>query len=122
VIGYESLGWYNSIDGIDWTLYAGTLGITYYPMGGGFFIKGGAGFSYGEAAFWNDQGFYTKFNEWGWSALGGTGFEYRFTPVFAMGFEANIVYAPLEDTEEQLKDLHYYGANITFMWYVPSWY
>jgi hypothetical protein len=103
---------------VDVRLTATTLCTTYFPGGGGFFIRLGAGLAYGRLQVAPPSNVTTvpaiDDNETGFAALLAPGFEWRFTQRFALGAQGDVVYLGLGNV---LDDAFGYGVNAQFNWY-----
>ncbi len=103
---------------VDVRLTATTLCATYFPGGGGFFIRLGAGLAYGRLQVAPPSNVTTisaiDDNETGFAALLAPGYEWRFTQRFALGAQGDVVYLGLGSV---LENAFGYGVNAQFNWY-----
>jgi hypothetical protein len=96
VLGFEANGWAKTFTsgGYDtkWSFGVGTLGATWYPAHGGFFMRGGVGFGRAQVEFSNSQGTQLKAHDSGLGMTAGLGYEWRLTRTFALGPQVDFGY------------------------------
>jgi hypothetical protein len=126
VVGIEFWSWAKeyevqlteAIVPVDVRLTATTISTTYFPGGGGFFIRMAAGLAYGRLQVAPPSQVTTipaiDDNETGLAALLAPGYEWRFTQRFALGAQGDVVYLGLGNV---LKNAFGYGVNAQFNWY-----
>lgn len=80
--------------------YAFMLEGYFFPLGEGFWVKGGGGFGtvdfYGQAALQMNS---LIFNETGWSWSTGAGYEFRVSDEAGVGISYDLLYIPLGDLD-----------------------
>jgi Outer membrane protein beta-barrel domain len=126
VLGVEFWGWAKTYEistltlpvPVDILLSATTLGLTYFPGNAGFYVRLGAGLAYGRidvtpppAVDFEPAG---SQSETGIAVALAPGYEWRFTPHFALGAQGDVVYLALKDVA---KNAYGYGVNAQFDWY-----
>ena len=126
VLGIEFWGWAREFDILTETLpvpvntrlTATTLCVTYFPGGGGFFARLGAGLAYGSMTL-DPPSSVTSVPERNESRRGfaldvAPGYEWRIARSLALGAQADIVYLGLG---EPLENAFGYGLSAQFNWY-----
>ena len=126
VLGVEFWGWAKSYEflagglpvPVDLKLTATTLCATYFPGGGGFFVRLGAGVAHGRIDV-EPPANVPGVPEGGDSDTGfamtlAPGYEWRVSRRLALGAQGDVVYLGLQDA---LKDAFGYGINAQFNWY-----
>jgi hypothetical protein len=126
VVGLEFWGWAKESEiqtstapvPVNVRLSATTLCATYFPGGAGFFLRMGAGLAYGRLEVDPPSSVTTipasDDSETGFAALLAPGYEWRFTPRFALGAQGDVVYLGLGNA---LENGFGYGINAQFNWY-----
>jgi hypothetical protein len=124
--GVEFWGWakeYEFLAGgqdvpVDVQIAALTLCATYWPENTGFFVRVGAGMSYGRieiSAPSSVTGVTSgQETETGFAVNLAPGYEFRLTERFALGAQGDVVYLGLGGP---LEDVFGYGINAQFNWY-----
>ena len=95
-----------------WTLSVGTVALTWYPNGGGFYLRGGIGGGNTEVKFSQDN-LEIKGHESGFGGLVGVGYEWRLARRFALGPELTFGGMSLD---------HGWKANFTNLTLGFNWY
>ncbi len=95
-----------------WTLSVGTLALTWYPEGGGFFLRGGIGGGNTEVKF-TQENVEVKLHQDGYGGLVGLGYEWRLARRFAFGPELTFGGMNLD---------HGWKANFTNLSLGFNWY
>jgi hypothetical protein len=95
-----------------WTLSVGTAALTWYPNGGGFYLRGGIGGGNTEVKLTQDH-LEIKGHENGFGALFGLGYEWRLARRFALGPALTFGGMSLD---------HGWSANFTNLTLEFNWY
>jgi hypothetical protein len=126
VLGVEMWAWANEYEIGTHTLpvpvhvkiAATDLCATYFPGGGGFFLRLGAGFAYGEVRVEPPASVTevapSKNSETGFAVNFSPGYEFRVARHLALGAQGDVVYLGLGGP---LEDVFGYGINAQFNWY-----
>jgi hypothetical protein len=126
VLGVECWGWAKTYQfststlpvPVDVKLAATTACVTYFPGGGGFFMRLGAGFAYGRVTQ-NPPSSVTNVphleeSRQGFAAEVAPGYEWRVANRLALGAQGDIVYLGVGSP---LNDAFGYGLSAQFNWY-----
>lgn len=97
---------------------AGTLAATWFPDGGGFFVRAGAGLAVGHLNALPPAGSSfpeTAERDTGIAALAAMGYEFRITEEFALGAEGDFVYMGV--SSGAIDTVIGYDVNAQLNWY-----
>jgi len=101
-------------------IFTGTVNVTWFPGGQGFFVRGGAGGGFLQlerVPVGFDQR--VRYQEPGWAFTAGLGYEFRLGEQFALGAAFDYRYLPIGNFE-QLTDTKTYntGLTVNLNWYL----
>jgi hypothetical protein len=118
-----------SVDVSGWThfeqdasdlLFSGTVNVTWFPGGQGFFVRGGVGGGFLQlerVPIGFDQR--VRLQEPGWAFTAGLGYEFRLGEEFAIGAAFDYRYLPVGDFEEFTDTKAYNtGLTVNVNWYL----
>lgn len=123
MLGFEGASWtrtFTNEGGLDfpdvdetWTLSASTVALTWFPNGGGFFLRGGIGGGTTEVKFTRGD-LEVKGHDSGFGGLLAFGYEWRLTRRFAMGPELTFGGMTLDDGWKA----NFTNLTLGFNWYL----
>jgi hypothetical protein len=115
----EAQGFGRDSNGSEWNGGALLGSLTWWPDGGGFFLRLGVGAGGVDLVEPHDDGVERKLEREGSAALLALGYEWQIRRTFALGLLMSLVALDLDDTDD-LHDLRfgYGGFAIQFHWYL----